>query len=246
MFKRFGRVCQPVPIEEMMPVDPKAVKKSWTPVHDSGRRQMVFFPSSSDIFVENAKDYVQVCLKILHAGHEVMFVTKPTLCSIQAILHEMEETGEMDLFRSKMAIFITNTTNDPQLLKQMEPHASTYAERLEVIIELRRQRFHVNVMMEPYLSDPRPMIREVEGLLDSSDPDWVIAIGKLNYSGQMLLNPDPEVDRTIKAQLTQLYAPDNLRQLWEVVQSDPHLFLKKDSNKALLKLCGVVAPRGQV
>jgi DNA repair photolyase len=236
MFKRFGHVCQPVPMEDMMPVNQKTINKSWTPVSDLGQRKMVFFPSSSDIFVENAKDYVQVCLKILKSGHEVMFVTKPTLGSVRAIAHEMEQTGEMDLFRSKMAIFITITTNDPKLLKYLEPNASSYPERLEVIIELRQRGFHVNIMMEPYFSDPLQMIKELESLMDQNDPNWVIAIGKLNYGGHMQLNPDPEVDCIIKNQLEKLYTPDNLLSLWEVVKNDPHLFFKKENNSALLKL----------
>jgi hypothetical protein len=53
-----------------MPVDADKVAKTWRTA-SPGDRQMYFFPSTSDIFYENAKDYVATCRKIIDAGHEV-------------------------------------------------------------------------------------------------------------------------------------------------------------------------------
>ena len=66
MFARFGRACETPKIEDLMPVDHKKVNQRWTP----SQRKVIFFPSTSDIFVENAVDYVNVCRKIIDAGHE--------------------------------------------------------------------------------------------------------------------------------------------------------------------------------
>ena len=74
LFARFKRQCQRVDIEDPMPVSSKSVTKSWSRVSNPNR-QVYFFPSTSDIFEENANDYVRVCRKIIDAGHEIMFVS---------------------------------------------------------------------------------------------------------------------------------------------------------------------------
>lgn len=76
MFERWGRKCTPVPIENCMPMDMTRVNKKWK---KTVNREMIFFPSSSDIFYENAKEYVGVCKNMIDAGHEVFFATKPTM-----------------------------------------------------------------------------------------------------------------------------------------------------------------------
>ena len=130
MFARWGRPCEVLDIEEMMPVDVKKVNHSWTRVPEY-QRKVIFFPSSSDIFEENAVDYVNVCRKIIKAGHDVFFVTKPTMKSITAIVKEFEKDGaERTIYYPHMCIFVTITTNNDMILRQYEPVASLYRERV--------------------------------------------------------------------------------------------------------------------
>lgn len=166
MFARFGRQCQLVDMEDLMPTDPKLVN----------HRKMIFFPSSSDIFVENAKDYVSVCHQIIDAGHEVFFATKPSIQSITAIDRYLG-----DQYKSKMVIFVTITTDDDQILRQYEPYAPLYEERVNVIRFLVDRGYNVNIMMEPYLSDPRPMLDQLLPIIGHG----IIAVGGMNYSKQV-------------------------------------------------------------
>jgi hypothetical protein len=232
MFKRWGRLCETPDIEDLMPTDPKNVRKSWTRSSPSGRK-VYFFPSSSDIFEENASDYVSVCRKMIDAGHEIFFVTKPSMASIRAIVSEFDQPE----YKSKMHVFVTITTDDDAILRKFEPFAPLYEERVSVIRYLIEQNFSTNVMMEPYLSDPMPIIDRLMPILATQrDPDWVITIGKMNYSKSMILNQDVEKDSELKEYLEELYSARHLKQLWVCVKSDPHLFMKKDTVMSLLKL----------
>ena len=124
---------------------------------------------------------------------------------------------------------MTLTAATPNLLRQFEPYAPLYSEQLQVIIELIRHGFYTNVMMEPYLSDPIEMIEEVTPILSQQTrSDWVIPIGKMNYTASMQLNPDPVIDQQMKTYLEQLYSRENLLRLWSYVENNPHLFFKKD------------------
>jgi DNA repair photolyase len=220
-----------------MPTDAKTVGKQWHKVQDKKQRKLIFFPSSSDIFAENAVDYVSVCRKIIDAGHEIFFVTKPSMKSISAIVAEFEKLNHPEQYRTKMNIFITITSNNPTILSQFEPFASTYPERVETIKYLIAHQFNTNVIMEPYLSDPIQIIQELTPVLDQQkNHDWIITIGKMNYTKAMILNPDPIKDQSMKTYLDALYTPANYLKLWQFVEPNPHLFLKKDSIMALLKV----------
>jgi hypothetical protein len=231
MFKRWGRICETPDIEDMMPTDPKNVRKSWSQSSPSGRK-LYFFPSSSDIFEENAVDYVSVCRKMIDAGHEIFFVTKPSMASIRAIVSELTPK-----YKSKMRVFVTITTDDDAILREFEPFAPLYKERVSVIQYLIEQNFSTNVMMEPYLSDPIPIIEGLMPILATQkDPDWVVAIGKMNYSKSMILNECEDRDVEMKTYLGELYSSSNLKRLWDRVKLDSHLYLKKDTVMSLLKL----------
>ena len=90
--------------------------------------------------------------------------------------------------------------------------------------------------MEPYLSNPIPVIEELVPILSQQKrSDWVIPIGKMNYTATMKLNPDPDEDHRMKEYLNDLYTSKNLLTLWQYVEPNPHLFLKKDTVMALYK-----------
>jgi DNA repair photolyase len=229
LFQRWGNTLTMVDIEDVMPVDCKKVNKSWSPTNNVGRT-MYFFPSTSDVFEENAQDYVTVCSRIIDAGHEVFFVTKPTMRSIQAIVNAFKSTARYELYRQKMVVFVTISTDDDQILRRFEPCSSLFEERIQVLRYLISEGFNTNVMMEPYLSDPIPVIEKLQPF------DGVIAVGRMNYTNNIHFDSDPQKDLELKQYLANLYTPTNYRRLWEYVKDRPSIYLKKDSIDALLKM----------
>jgi hypothetical protein len=218
-------------MEDLMPVDPKKVRKGWRLVKDPSKRKMIFFPSTSDIFVENAKDYADVCHRIIDAGHEVLYITKPTVKSITAVCDAIEAFGPK--YKKAMTIYITITTNDPELLHKFEPRAPSYAERLECVRMVGARGFDVNVIMEPYLSDPIPMLPE---LLAALPPTGTIAIGKMNYSPSIKFDENILKDQAMMDYLNELYHTDaHVMSLFREVTGNPRIFLKKDTILAVVK-----------
>lgn len=229
MFARFGRHCQSVDIEDLMPTDPKLVNHNWTRAGESTRK-MIFFPSSSDIFVENARDYVCVCKKIIDAGHEVFFATKPSMKSMSAIVEEFDLLGKE--YKSKLFIFVTITADDNKILRMFEPHAPLYEERVNVIQFLVEHEYNVNVMMEPYLVNPIPVIDKLLPMIDQG----IIAIGGMNYTPQVKFTDDPVKNVEIREYLNQLYQSTNIQELYEYVKLHPNVYLKHLTIDAIIKL----------
>lgn len=231
MFARIGRQCQRVDIEDPMPTDPKLVSQSWTRVKDPDKREMIIFPSSSDIFVENARDYVSVCKKIIDAGHEVSFVSKPTIESMTAIVSELEPLGEP--YKSKMVIFVTITTNDDRVLRVFEPYSSLYQERVEVIKFLVERGFDVNIMMEPYLSDPILIAEELKPIIGNG----IIVIGGMNNTSRIKFVDDEIKNQELHRYLDYLYQPDNIKKLYEYVRSHDGIYLRYHTVNDVIKAC---------
>ena len=116
-----------------------------------------------------------------------------------------------------------------------EGFASSYGERVAVINYLVEHHFYTNVMMEPFLSDPIPIVTELTPILERQDrrQDYVITIGEMNYTPQIVFNQDPNINQRMLDHLKQLYSPSNLLRIWKTVASNAHLFHKKDSILAL-------------
>lgn len=223
MFERWGKECTKLNIEDLMPTDTQKVNKTWSKVLKNDR-EMIFFPSSSDIFIENVKDYISVCKKIIDANHEVFYVTKPTLKSMHEVVKELNLLG--DHYKQKMVIFITITSNDNQILKEYEPYASSYEERINVVKYLKDNNLNVNIMMEPYLSDPIELSKTLITMLPQTG---IIAIGQMNYSSNMHLTKN-QLDY-----LRGLYSTENIKKLWTYVNVTDRVYLKKDSTNAVIK-----------
>ena len=219
MFERWKKVCKNIDIEEMMPTDIKKVNKNWKKTE---KEEMIFFPSSTDTFEENMKEYVSVCDKIIKAGNNIMFVTKPTIKSITRFI---EEINKQHVDRTKIIIFITITSDNNEILKMYEPCASTYEERINCIRMLNENSFNVNIMMEPYLSDPIKLTKKIIEEI----PNGIIAIGQMNYMKGLHLQKE-QVEY-----LDDLYSKENIKKLWTFVKDNDKLFLKKDSITACIK-----------
>ena len=238
MFARFGRNCIQTAMEDLMPVDKSKVSN----VSPYGRlvampsdRKMVFFPSSSDIFQENAEDYVAACKKMIDAGHEIMYVTKTPKGAPEAVVAAFEKLEESEKYKRAMTIYITITSDDPAILDKFEPNAPKIEARLAALHYFALHGFHVNIMMEPYLSDPIPLLPK---LLAELPPDGIITVGKMNYTPQITFYEDHKQNTELLAYLDGLYNRENTMHMYEMVQDNPRLFLKKDSVMAVVKFAG--------
>lgn len=234
---RYKRPMRIVEIEEMMPTDVKRVNESFPKVANT-ERKVYFFPSTCDVFVENALDYVTTCRNLINAGHEIFFVTKPSidhktgLNSVKEIVRIIENDPNSAQFKSKMVIFITITTDDNKLIQSYEPHASPYEVRIETLQFLIEHRFNTNVMMEPYLSDPEPIVRRLLPILEKQGVNGIIAIGQMNYIPRLALIQSDPIKKT---HLQELYGRANIARLWDFVKTQNRVFLKKASVSAVLR-----------
>jgi DNA repair photolyase len=244
---RYGRPKSLIPIEDMMPSEMKKVQASFPRVVNS-ERKMYFFPSTCDVFVENAKDYISVCEKLIDAGHEIFFVTKPSIDrmtgknSVEEIVRIIETSKTPEKFKTHMRIFVTITTDQNQLIHEYEPNASPFEVRINTVRFLIEHGFHTNIMMEPYLSDPVQLSMKLLPMLS----DGIIAIGRMNYTDNMPFVKDNEPR---KQYFRQLYSRENLVKLWEYVKGvtppstlsqeippHPRIFLKKKTVVDMIKL----------
>lgn len=228
MFRRWKKQCDVIDMESLMPSDPVKVNKKWRKVKNE-KRSVYFFPSSSDIFVENAESYVKACISMMKAGHEIMFVTKPTLKSINAIILEFEKSGFN--YKNNLIVFVTISSDDDVILRNFEPNTSLFAERIEVLKYLANININVNVMMEPYLTDP---VRLISKFIDILPEKGIVAIGKMNYTPVMMFDNDLEKDKSLKEYLKNLYSKSETEKLWNYVKLNPKIFLKKESIKSVL------------
>lgn len=233
MEKRFGRNNGEPPPATMI-CDPRHVNKVWHLVAYP-MRQMYFFPSSSDIFPEMAREYAFVVQKIIAAGHQVFFTTKPTIQSITGILNEWHLSPMLDVIKANLFVYITIGTDNDTILRWFEPKSSLFSERIECAKMLVAAGFNVNFMMEPYLADPLPLITKLQPLLS---PTGVIAIGQMNYGPNLTFSDIHLEDSRIRLYLQDLYSPTNVIALWSAIATNPRVFLKKDSMMAVVKAYG--------
>lgn len=235
---RYKRPKAILDIEDVMPVDPAKVRKRQSAVSNVDR-EVYFFPSTSDIFVENAQDYVTACTHLIDAGHEIFFVTKPSidrktgLHSVREIVRIIEQSPKAALIKSKMAVFITITTDKNDLIGEYEPFASTYETRVEELGFLIAHGFNTNVMMEPYLSDPLPIINQLMPLIESQGANGIFGVGRMNYTNNMpFVRDHPER----KEYLEKLYSKANTARIWEQIRHMPRVLPKKRTLIDILKM----------
>ncbi len=177
------------------------------------------FPSSHDIFPESVNDYVTTALTILRAGHKILCVTKPRFLCIQHICTMLSS------FKQSFSFRFTITTNDNSTIQRLEGHSPLYEERLDSLKYASRAGFNTRVSMEPFISDPRPVIEACE--------PWVSTIWLGTMSSMKELQKLPEVLPDEFERLTQLYQKQVLLYLVSLYSTNPKIFWKE----SVMKVC---------
>lgn len=158
LFERYDYDIKTADMEDSMPVNGAKVAKGWRKQKDPSKHEMYFFPSTSDTFAENASDFARVCAKIIAANHTVLWTTKANCAAVEAIVAAIEAQPQASECKRGISVYVTIPSLRDEILRQYEPHAATVVERIANVRFLAEHGFDVNVMIEPYLSDPIEMI----------------------------------------------------------------------------------------
>jgi len=155
----------------------------------------IMIPSSHDITETNIDLAIHVIRKLLDVGNKLLIVTKPRPQLIERIVKEvLYPYNQLDHVYPEYEpeIRVTLGTFDNEVLKIVEPDASTFEERVETLDLLDYYGIKASVSAEPYLT------REVVKLFIMLVEDYGLNItnfwiGKMNNFSQ-IVNKYPELE----------------------------------------------------
>jgi len=216
--KRLKNKFHNVDIENLnVVIDKKRVDKNFKKVK-KGDEKMIMFPSSHDITVELVDDFIKVATKMLDAGHYLLIVTKPNLICINKMIDQLANYKNQIMFR------LTITSNDLNLLNYFEHNAPKYEERKQCLINLFNNGFQTSISMEPFLSDPIPIINELQQYVTET-----IWIGLMSGINQM------ELDEEHKTHLENQYNKNNIMRIINDLRHNDKIMFKFSIFKLILK-----------
>ena len=203
---RFGRKTRET--WKFMELNEKAFDKGY-----GKRKGRIMFPTSHDITFETLIFCLLALKKMLRARNEVLITSKPDPKCILRICEELEEWKDQIQFR------FTITSKDNIILKNYEPHAPLYEDRMSSLQLAYYKGFKTSVSMEPFLDkDPIPLILKLAPYVTET-----IWIGKLNYQ-KFEFNSKENVRRVIRRLE---YLPENVKKVIENLKKLPGEIYKK-------------------
>ena len=191
---------------EMFCTDENRVEKVWT---TRKKANLYIFGSTHDIFPEMIDDYISVARKVIESGSELLIVTKPNLVCMKKLCKELKD------LKDKIMIVCTITSNNKDLLEYWEPHAPSYKERVECLKYAFSQGYRTSVSMEPYLSDPREVIKDVSRYVTH-----YVWLGKMNHCKEL------EFDEEQYEKLDGLYDEEYVMRLIKDLRDNKKVFFK--------------------
>ena len=220
---RFKHETRLIDMEDLFPLDIKAVNKKWKRTEKSS---VYFFPSSHDIFYENIQEYISTAKKIMDSGNDIMFVTKPHFETIKKISEGLKN------YKDHIAYYMTITSDDNNLLRVFEPNAAPFEERLECLKYLYENGCRTSVMCEPYLSNPVTIVDKCLPYIKDA-----FIIGEMNYNDEIVDKlGNIEFSEQLKKYITELYSINFQIQQYNYYCGNPKIFFKKGFYDTILKL----------
>lgn len=220
MMIRFKRKSSETWNEEIL--DQKKVDRSYKKSNGT-----IMYPSSHDISEQHLDSHLIVLKKLLHAGNDLLIVSKPRLAVIKALCEELKDFKDQILFR------FTIGSTDSEILKLYEPGASSYEERLECLKHCYKSKFQTSISVEPMLDmNPRKIYAATH--LYITDAIWY---GKINRVNSILSINDPG-NKKIRDNLNNLLnSQDNdfITELYNNFKENPQVKWK-DSIKNIVGL----------
>ena len=147
--------------------------KNWVvKFHEGG----FMFPQSHDINPQHIEEGIFMLNKILGAGNDVFYVTKPHLICIQRICNEFPD------YKNQLHFCFTIGSTNSETLKFWEPGATDFDERLACLKLAFSLGFKTSVSSEPLLD------KGIDDLVEKLTPYIThhIWFGKMNNPRQML------------------------------------------------------------
>ncbi len=127
---------------KIMKLRPKMVKKGWRK-----REGRILYNSSTNTTRKFLWETTIVLRKLLRAGNEVIFLTKPDVFCIKSLI------GKLLNYKRNLTFMFTIGSFDNHTLKKYEPGCSTFESRFESLKAAHQAGFKTSVIIEPFLDE---------------------------------------------------------------------------------------------
>lgn len=151
----------------------------------SKREGRVMLPTTHDLTEGTIEPVIAVARRLLHAGNELLIVSKPAPRLIDRLLRKLQSwkynARQLVEFRFTIGSYLDST------LRFWEPQAPAFAHRLASLYLARREGFKVSVSCEPMLERRERMVELVHMLTPivgafDDERDGSIWLGKMNQA----------------------------------------------------------------
>lgn len=194
--------------------------------------EVVMFPSSHDITLNNIKFTLPFLERLLVAGNQVLLVSKPSLECIKQICDQFESYKDQLLLR-----FTIGSVSD-EVLKFWEPNAPSFNERLKSLKHACNKGFETSVSCEPMLDN------RIDKVIKKVDPfvTETIWIGKANRllgktgRGRLEFNGVFTEETKQKAEeLNEWQSDENILKLYDQLKDNPKIRWKESIREVIDK-----------
>lgn len=190
----------------------------------SGR---IMFPTAHDITDRNIDECLTVLERMLHAGNDLLIVSKPTLECVRRLCDTLAPFRNQILFR-----FSIGSTDDA-ILSYWEPGAPDFTDRLNALQYANLNEFQTSVSGEPMLdSNPDALIEAVQPYV--TDSIWLGKVNRLRSILPLNCLGDQESIRRAEA-LIATQNDQTIHALYHRHRQNP-IIKWKDSIKAVIGL----------
>lgn len=190
------------------------------------RSKSTMLPSAHDITVLNIDYALHVLKKLLEPGNKVLIVMKPEFEPTRSLCDELSDYTSQLLFR------FTICSADSDTLRYWEPGAPCFEERLKSLQYANDCGFATSVSCEPMLDT------KIEEVVDCvrpyvTDSIWLGIAPDFKRSVSMNCPGDTEAVRRAEELVSEVYADEHLRKLYEQYGNNPLIKWKSNLQVAL-------------
>ena len=205
---------------------------------------VVMFPTLHDVTPENMHVVLPMLWKLLAAGNEVLWVSKPHQVVVATVVERLKREVQ---WWSKISMRFTIGSTDSGTLKLWEPGAPCFEERLMCLALAARSGLPTSASCEPLLvpSSAAYLVTKLAPHVTDDRPEGGIWIGKLNHARARCawyLKAHPEFAMWLKALeewQTDEAVEDVYRELTELPPGVARKLRWKDSYREALARRGV-------
>lgn len=183
----------------------------------------VMFPTTHDLTPENLDIWMLALDRLLHAGNNVLVVSKPHYLCIKEITNSFQGA-----FKKQILFRFTIGSPDDKILKFWEPGAPDFNERFQCLKLAFTEGFKTSVSVEPMLGTPKEIVSMFHGLSPHvTDSIW---IGKMNRirtkDGRLYRIPaDTDMEQVLRIENNQ--TDDNIRWIYNELKDEPKVRWKE-------------------